>query len=366
MPIRNWLFSALLLLPLTATAEKLQIKTICDGLHHPWGLVFVDDDQVLVTERSGQLNRVDINSGERVVIEGTPQVVAQNQGGLLDVALHPDFGDENHWVYLTYAGADPDDSRKSATHLGRGVLVDNRLADFETLFVATPYVDSGRHFGSRIAFDNDGYLFFTTGDRGERDRSQDLGDHNGSVLRLYADGRIPEDNPFVNEPAAKDAIYSYGHRNPQGMVIHPLTGRLWLHEHGPRGGDEINLPIGGENFGWPLQTHGREYHGPEIAPESVPGLVDPIYHWTPSIAPSGMHIHDGHGFPQWRGQLFVGALAHRHLAELTLEDEAVVAEQQHLLSLQARIRAVTQGPDGALYVLTDAADGALLRLTPSD
>jgi len=241
------------------------VQTISDDLHHPWAMTFLPDGRLLVTERRGRLWLVDPDSGARKEIGGTPTVEHRNQGGLLDVALHPRFA-ETGWVYLTWAGRCGDGN---ASHLGRGRLEGYRLVAFETLFVATPCVDSGIHFGSRLAFDPDGHLFMTVGDRGERERAQDLTDHNGSVLRLRDDGRVPSDNPFVGREDAQPAIYSYGHRNPQGATVHPDTGRLWIHEHGPRGGDEINLPLAGENFGWPIQTYGREYYGPEIAPDEV-------------------------------------------------------------------------------------------------
>jgi glucose/arabinose dehydrogenase len=220
-------------------------------------------------------------------------------------------------------------------------------------------VDSGIHFGSRLAFAPDVHLFMTVGDRGERERAQDLSDHNGSVLRLRDDGGIPADNPFVGRDDALPAMYSYGHRNPQGATIHPKTGRLWIHEHGPRGGDEINLPVAGENFGWPIQTYGREYHGPEIAPDDVEGVTGPIHHWTPSIAPSGMAFRERDG----RMTLFVGALAKRHLARLELDGDTVTLEERWLEERDWRIRDVEAGPDGALWLLTDHADGRLLRLS---
>lgn len=361
MPLFRILLAAILpiagILPVHAAPT---VATVVEGLDHPWALTFLPGGDLLVTERRGQLWRIDPASGAQVAIEGIPTVAHRNQGGLLDVAIHPDFAD-NRWVYLTWAGRC---DGGNATHLGRGRLEDEHLVDFETLFVATPCVDSGVHFGSRLAFDPKGYLFMTVGERGERQRAQDLGDHNGSVLRLHDDGRIPADNPFVDRPDARPAIYSYGHRNPQGMAVHPRTGRVWIHEHGPRGGDEINLPVAGGNFGWPIQTYGREYFGPEIAPDEVEGVIGPIHQWTPSIAPSGMAFHDHPGQPDWQGDLFVGALAHRHLAHLELEGEAVVKESRWLAEREWRIRDVEVGPDGALWVITDHGDGRLLRLTP--
>ena len=337
------------------------VETAAEGLEHPWALAFLPDGEALVTERPGRLLRIDPQTGERSVVTGTPRVDARGQGGLLDIELHPAFAD-NRLVYLTWAGQC---DGGNATHLGRGRLDGERLAEFETLFVAEPCVRSTKHFGSRIVFDDDGYLFMTTGDRGERDRAQDLGDHNGSVLRLNDDGSIPPDNPFTDRAGAQPAIYSFGHRNPQGAAIHPETGALWIHEHGPRGGDEINLPEPGANFGWPETTYGREYWGPAIGPDTLPGTIPPIHHWTPSIAPSGMAFYTSAAFPDWQGDLFVGALAQVHLAHLDLKGDRVVGEERLLTDRGRRIRAIEQGPDGGIYLLTDHVNGELLRLAPA-
>jgi glucose/arabinose dehydrogenase len=349
-------------LGLPATAAEFRVQTVADGLDHPWALAFLPDSDMLVTERSGALLRLDPDSGERTRIAGVPDVDARNQGGLLDVVLDPDFAD-NRLVYLTWSG---ECNRGNATHFGRGRLDGNRLAGFEVLFVARPCVRSTKHFGSRIVFDRDGHVFVTVGERGERDRAQNLGDHNGSVVRLYPDGTVPDDNPFVSREDARPAIYSYGHRNPQGAVLHPESGRLWIHEHGPRGGDEINIPEPGANFGWPKTTYGKEYWGPEIGPDELPGTVQPIHQWTPSIAPSGMDFYTGKRFPQWQGDLFVGALALTHLARLELDGTRVVNEEKLLQDRGWRIRDVRQGPDGYLYLLTDSANGLLVRLVPAD
>lgn len=361
MPFSRLLALALLISASIAIARP-RVEIAADGLEHPWALAFLPDGEALVTERPGRLLRVDPQTGERAVITGTPPVDARGQGGLLDIELHPDYAD-NRLIYLTWAG---ECNGGNATHLGRGRLDGKRLADFETLLVADPCVRSTKHFGSRIVFDDKGYLFMTTGDRGERDRAQDLGDHNGSVLRLNDDGSIPASNPFTNRADAQPAIYSFGHRNPQGAAIHPETGALWIHEHGPRGGDEINLPESGANFGWPETTYGREYWGPEIGPDALPGTVAPIHHWTPSIAPSGMAFHTGTAFPDWQGDLFVGALAQVHLAHLELDGHHVVEEERLLTDRARRIRAIEQGPEGRLYLLTDHPSGEILRLTQAD
>ncbi|MFA9462477.1 PQQ-dependent sugar dehydrogenase [Thiohalorhabdus methylotrophus] len=348
--------------PVSDGAAGIRVETVAEGLEHPWSLAFLPDGDLLITERPGSLLRLDPKSGERVRIEGVPEVKTRTQGGLLDVALHPDFSD-NRWVYLTWSGRC---DSGSATHLGRGRLEGDRLADFETLFVATPCVESPQHYGSRIVFDGRGHLFMTVGERGQRHRAQDLSDHNGSVLRLNTDGSVPEDNPFVGRDDARDAIYSYGHRNPQGAALHPETGRLWIHEHGPRGGDEINIPEPGRNFGWPKTTYGREYSGPEIGPDRLQGTVQPIHYWVPSIGPSGMAFYTGDRFPDWRGDLLVGALDHTHLAHLTLDGREVVRERRLLDDRGWRVRAVANGPDGFLYLLTDADNGRLVRLRPAD
>lgn len=327
------------------------VETLAEDLTHPWGMAFVSGDEVLITERPGRLLSLDLDTGSRHPVTGVPAVDARGQGGLLDIELHPEFTD-NRLVYLTWAGAC---DGGNATHLGRGRLTeDRRLTGFETLFVATPCVASTKHFGARISFDGEGRVLFTTGDRGERDRAQDLRDHNGSVIRLNDDGSIPAANPYVGRDDAEPAIYSFGHRNPQGAARHPETGARWIHEHGPRSGDEINIPIAGGNFGWPETTYGREYWGPEIAPDEKPGTIQPIHHWTPSIAPSGMAFHGG--------DLYVGALAQVHLARLALDGQTIIGEARLLQDRGWRIRAVEHGPDGQLYLLTDHANGRLVRV----
>ncbi len=339
--------------------HRLQI--LAEGLDHPWALAFLPDSGILVTERSGRLLRIDPDDGQRQAIGGVPAVAARGQGGLLDIALHPEFR-RTRWVYLSYATAT--DSGLT-TAVGRGRLEGARLAEFEELFRAQPPAEADQHFGSRLLFDRAGHLLVTVGDRRRRDWAQRLDTHAGKVLRLTADGGIPPDNPFVGQTGALPEIYSYGHRNPQGLALHPETGRVWLHEHGPRGGDEINLVVAGANYGWPLVTFGREYHGPTIGVEPPqPGFVSPLHHWTPSIAPSGLAFYSGEGFPEWRGDLFVGALVHRHLQRLRLRGGEVIAQEKLLTDQGWRIRDVRVGPDGYLYLLTDAADGVLARLEP--
>ncbi len=345
--------------------HQFTIETLLTGLEHPWSLAFLPDGRMLITERPGRLNLFDPRDGSRKQIRGVPEVAARGQGGLLDVALHPAFAD-NGWVYLSYSAAH---GSGLATHVGRGRLVDDRLEGFEVLFRADPPLGSGQHFGSRLVFDRNGYLFITVGDHGERDSAQDRNTHMGTVVRLNADGAVPGDNPFVADRNARPEIFSFGHRNPQGMTLHPRTGAVWLHEHGPRGGDEINIPKAGRNYGWPKVTHGREYFGPRIGPAPPQaGFESPLHHWTPSIAPSGMAFYDGERFGKWRGDLFVGALVGQHLARLRFDaDDKVIEEERLLENLGWRIRDVRNGPDdGYLYLLPDQPDAPLVRLVPAD
>jgi glucose/arabinose dehydrogenase len=336
---------------------------VTSGLEHPWGVAFLPDGGYLVSERPGRLRLVEAD-GSLVAqaIGGLPEIAAYGQGGLLDVALHPDFAD-NRWVYLSYVERGPDGY---GTAVARGRLGDMTLEDTEVVFRMTPKSTGGRHFGSRLVFDPQGYLYITLGDRGERHRAQQLDDHAGSLIRLHDDGRVPADNPFVGQADALPEIFSYGHRNIQGATLHPDSRQLWTHEHGPQGGDEINLPQAGVNYGWPVITYGVEYGtGMPIGEgTSKPGMAQPLYYWVPSIAPSGMAFYDGDAFPDWRGDLFVGGLKFRQLVRLEIENGQVVDEERLLTRALGRIRDVRQGPDGLLYLLTDADDGRLVRLRP--
>ena len=350
--------------------HSFRVEAVAEGLEHPWSLAFLSEEEALVTERPGRLSRVDLATGERRLVTGVPEVAHTGQGGLLDVAIRPDY-EENGWVYLTYAASG---SGGYATHLGRGRLEGNNLTDFQVLLVADPFVSGGRHFGSRLLFDDEGRLFMTVGDRGERDRAQDPSDLLGATLRLTDEGGVPENNPFAapgrtrsGEP--RPEIYSYGHRNSQGMALHPETGRLWQHEHGPRGGDEINLPEPGGNFGWPLASYGREYLtrraiGPD--PDEQEGIVPPVHYWEDSLAPSGMAFYSGTSFPDWEGDLFIGSLARERLSRLELEGEEVVGEEPLLQEMGWRVRDVRTGPDGNLYLLVDASVAPMVRLVPEE
>lgn len=355
------LFAGLLLLLSTALfAQDYRVETLAEGLHHPWGLAELPGGDLLVSERRGRLLRLTPEGG-RHQISGLPDIAAAGQGGLLDLALHPDFAD-NRWLYFSYSQP----GRGGAgTAVARARLEGDRLQGLDVLFEQQPKTSGRGHFGSRLVFDRDGYLFITTGDRfHSRDQAQRLDSHLGKILRLHDDGRVPADNPFVGRSQARPEIWSYGHRNVQGAALHPGTGVLWTHEHGPRGGDEVNLIKKGANYGWPLATFGEEYGGGRIGPSSRPGMEDPAWVWVPSIAPSGMMFYTGDLFPRWRNQLFLGALAGQRLVRLELDGDKVVQEH-HLLRGQARLRTVTQAADGGIYLLTDEPDGKLLKLVPA-
>ena len=356
--------------PIASEQASFALVTVAAGLEHPWGMAFLPNGDVLITERPGRLRllRAGAVEGPRAGahdpewVAGVPEVYASGQGGLLDVALDPEFA-ANGRIYLSYAA--PGEGGNS-TRVLRARLGDGRLEEPEVIFTARPLVRSSKHFGSRLAFDPDGNLFITVGERGEADRAQDLAELNGKVIRLGPDGSVAEDNPFVGSNDARPEIFSYGHRNPQGMAIHPATGAVWTHEHGPRGGDEVNLIRPGVNYGWPVITHGIDYSGAPVGEgKAKPGMAQPLYYWVPSIAPSGMAFYMGDAFPDWQGDLFVGALKDELLVRLELDGERVVAEERLLAGAIGRIRDVETGPDGFLYLLTDESDGALYRLEPA-
>lgn len=352
-----------------------EIEEVVSGLSHPWAMAFIpDSSSILVTELEGTLNLVDRDDGSIEPVEGTPEVYTEGQGGLLDVALHPEFPDEP-WVYLTYSIGN--DDGESATALGRGEfdLEGMQLTAFEELFVAEPFIDSGGHFGSRIVFD-DGALYMTTGDRqskefGEDHVSQDTTNELGATLRLAPDGSIPEDNPFIDDPEFEDAIYSYGHRNIQAMTVHPETGEIWQAEHGEEDGDEINIIEEGGNYGWPIATYGCEYGTDDPVgdrPDEREDMVEPVYHWdcgSGGFPPSGMTFYDGEALSEFGGDLFVGNLAGEYLGRFSV-DGSEVEEVDPLLSDQGwRVRDVEVAPDtGHLYVAVDDGDAPLVRLVP--
>ncbi|MBL8672457.1 MAG: PQQ-dependent sugar dehydrogenase [Alphaproteobacteria bacterium] len=341
--------------------HDFRVVTLVRGLDHPWALAFLPDGAILVTERPGRLRLIRHGELDPRPIAGVPSVAALGQGGLLDLAPHPDFA-RNGMLYFTYAAAG---EGGASTRVARARLDGHRLTDLQVLFDQQPKSSGGLHFGSRIRFLPDGTFIVVLGDRYQRDRAQDLGDHRGKSIRLTADGAVPPDNPFVGRDGARPEVYTLGNRNAQGLAIHPATGQPWQHEHGPQGGDEINILRPGRNYGWPVITFGEEYGGGKIGRgTAAPGFEPPRHVWVPSIAPSGMSFYSGSAFPGWRGNLFVGALRDRMLVRVELDGERVVREERLLRGALGRIREVKEGPDGLVYVLTDAADGVLARLEP--
>jgi aldose sugar dehydrogenase len=336
-----------------------RIDTLATGLENPWSMAFLPDGRILIAERPGNLRVFALGELRDAPIEGIPEVWAHGQGGLLDVVLHPDY-DDNGWIYLAYSAPRGDGGN---TSISRGRIVGNTFTEAELLFEGEPATGAGQHFGSRIVFDDDGYMFTTIGDRGAMNNAQTLQNHNGKVLRLFDDGRVPEDNPFVDVESAKPEIWSYGHRNIQGMALHPETRQLWSHEHGPRGGDEINLVQRGLNYGWPEVSYGINYDGSIITTDTtMAGMEDPVLQWTPSIAPCGLAFVDSERFPGWNNNMLVGALAGQHIHRVVLDGNEVV-HTEYLLQDFARFRDVRQGPDGYIYVLTEAP-GLFFRLVP--
>lgn len=338
---------------------RFRVVTVASGLERPWALAFLPDGRMLVTEKGGRMRVVARDGALSAPLGGVPPVAAQGQGGLLDVITDREFA-ANRTIYFCFS--EPGEGG-AGTAVARARLGETALEDLRVIFRQLPKVSGGLHFGCRIVISDEGLLYVTLGERYNRDRAQDLGTHLGKVVRLRSDGTVPPDNPFVNRSGALKEIWSYGHRNPQGAALHPQTGRLWLHEHGARGGDEINIAEAGKNYGWPVITHGIDYSGAPIGiGKAAPGMEQPRYFWVPSIAASGMAFYGGDAFPQWKGNLFVGALAGQRLVRLELDGETVKHEERLLGDLRERIRDVRAGPDGLIYVLTDNSNGRILRL----
>lgn len=353
--------------PARTVASRLggvEVTTIASGLEHPWSVALLPDGSFLVTERPGRLRRVSAAGAVSAPLRGVPAVYAQGQGGLLDVALAPDFARSKR-VYLTFA--EPGDNGTAGTAAATAILGDTSLDGLKVIYRQEPKLDSSIHFGSRLAFDKTGHVFISQGERGERPRAQQLDVLQGKLVRLNLDGSVPSDNPFVGRSDARPEIWSYGHRNMQGLAVDPRTGTLWESEHGPRGGDEINLPQAGRNYGWPIITNGINYSGfpiPEAVGTTAPGMESPHYVWAKSPAISGLAFLVGQPTSKWNDSLFVGALADGSLIRLSLSGDRVVGEERLLKELGARIRDVRVGNDGSVYVLTDEENGRLLRLRP--
>jgi glucose/arabinose dehydrogenase len=352
--------------PLRSAKASLRLVTLSHGLVQPWSVAFLPDGRILVTERPGRLRLFANGKLEPTPLAGVPRVAASGQGGLLDVCLHPDFA-RNRVLYLSYSAEGPmDKGGGSATTVARAELREGGLVGLRVIYEALPRASGGLHFGSRVAFDRAGLMYVTAGERYNKPRAQDLADLGGKIVRLRDDGSVPPDNPFVGRPGARPEIFSWGHRNPQGLAMHPVTGQMWEVEHGPRGGDELNLLKAGANYGWPLATHGIDYNGAIISPhKSLPGMEDPLRVWTPSISPCGLAFYTGDKFPAWKGSLFTGGLSAYALFRLELDGEKVVHEERLIEGRLPYIRDVRQGLDGFLYLVTHSDDGGLFRLEPA-
>ena len=347
--------------------EDITVTKLVGDLDRPWAVAFLPDGRKLITEKPGRLNILD---GSRLTVaNGTPEVSDRGQGGLMDVVLHPDY-EENGWIYLTFSRLGDED--QTALAVVRGRLDGSDFVDVEEIFEQNRYSSPGRHYGSRIAFDTNGYMYISVGDRGaDPPRAQDLSDHAGTLLRMYDDGSVPDDNPFVNDSNAAPEIFSYGHRNIQGLIINPENNEIWGTEHGPRGGDELNLIETGKNYGWPDASLGRDYgdetrfHAGTEA-RRIDGMEDPVYEFLPTHAPSGLALVTADNFPNWKGNLLAGGLRSERIRRLLIMDYTVIHDEELLLQEVGRIRDVREGPDGNIYVLTDEDPGALYMIEPSD
>ncbi|WKL58232.1 PQQ-dependent sugar dehydrogenase [Asticcacaulis sp. ZE23SCel15] len=348
--------------PSAEATESFEVVTYAEGLEQPWGMAFLPDGRLLVTEKAGRLQVIS-KDGKPKLVSGTPVVADAGQGGLLGVAVDPDFA-QNQYIYLSFS--EPGEGGVAGTSVARAKLSGQVLTDLKVIWQQSPKVKSNNHWGSRIVFAPDGKLFITTGDRASfREKAQDLTYTFGKVIRINSDGTIPQDNPFVGRSDAKPEIWSYGHRNMQGAAINPATGKLWTNEHGAQGGDEINAPEAGKNYGWPVITWGVDYSGARIGEGTTKsGMEQPVHYWNPSIAPSGMLFYTGDAFPTWKGDLFIGSLKFQYLNHIKLDGTKVVSETKLLEDEAERIRDVVQGPDGLIYVAYDSGDGRIVRLQP--
>jgi len=344
-------------------ASPFKIKTLAQDLGVPWGMAFISKDSLLITEREGYLLRLDLQSGQVTDIDGLPwDILVLGQGGLLDVAVDKTFPTSS-WIYFSYS---KNIDGQGATTLARAKLANNSLINWQDLLVSKSRTRTSHHFAGRLAFDQQGHVFMSIGDRGVRHNAQDLSNHAGTIIRLNLNGSVPKDNPFINDDAALPEIWTYGHRNPQGLFFNSATQQFWSNEHGPRGGDEINLIKPGHNYGWPVISYGKEYSSPAAVGEGThkAGMEQPIKVYTPSIAPSGLIQYQGKAFPQWQGQLLSGALKLQHLNKITLDEEQLAVNEERLLSdIGERIRHVIEDPEGLIYLSTDS--GKILMLSPS-
>ncbi|CNK49676.1 PQQ-dependent sugar dehydrogenase [Yersinia aldovae] len=349
----------------TLAAPALTVMELQNGLDHPWSLAFLPDNSgILITERSGQLRLWQQGKKLSEPLIGVPPVYANGQGGLLEIALSPNFV-QDHRIYLSFAEVGPDGKAGTAVGYGRLNPQHTAIENFKVLFRQQPKLSTGNHFGGKLAFDEQGHLFITLGENNQRPTAQNLSLHQGKIVRLTLDGKVPTDNPLVNKSSARPEIWSYGHRNPQGLALNPWSGVMWENEHGPKGGDEINIPQAGKNYGWPMATHGVNYSGlpiPEAKGAYVDGTEQPAYYWEISPGISGMAFYNADRFPTWKHSLFIGALAQKELIRLQLEGDKVIAEERLLSERGVRIRDVRVGPDGYVYLLTDESDGKLLKI----
>lgn len=349
--------------PISNTGLNYWIETIVSDLDSPWGLEFLPNGDLLIAERNGSLSIYNAEK-QRIDISGLPEIRVRGQGGLMDLQLHPDYK-ENGWLYISYSYFDESDRNKSNTAIIRAKLEEDRLINLETIYKGTPTVSTSHHFGSRIEFDREGYLYFSIGDRGKRDDyPQKTDNSNGKVHRLYDDGRVPKDNPFVGTEGAEESVYSFGHRNIQGIAMHPLTGEIWTHEHGPKGGDEINIIEAGQNYGWPVISYGINYNGTKFTNlTEKDGMLQPLIYYTPSIAPCGMAFVTSDKYPGWENNLLNGSLRFQYLERCVIKDNKVI-EQEKLLEGIGRVRNVKVSPDGYIYVAVEQP-GKILKIVPA-